>query len=353
MALVELTIDGRQTYAEEGTSVLEAARQVGIEIPALCYHCDLPPNAACRLCLVEVEGQRVLQASCTLQVANGMIVRTDTEKVQRMRKLMIELLLSEHPRDCMTCDQAGACKFQDLAYKLGVKETRFSGQTQHYHWIADDNPFIARDYDKCIGCWRCTTACAEVQGRLAIGKGYRGFGAHPVAGLDVPYDQSICEFCGQCVAYCPTGALMERAAIGIGRLWEMQKVTTTCSYCGVGCNFDLNVKDGRVVKVTSNPSAPVNGMALCVKGRFGWDFVHHPDRLTKPLIRKDGVLVEATWDEALDLITRRLGEIKAESGPNAIGVLVSAKCTNEDNYVAQKWARAVLSTPNIDHCARL
>lgn len=353
MALVELTIDGKQTYAEEGTSVLEAARQAGIDIPALCYHCDLPPNAACRLCLVEVEGQRTLQASCTLQVTNGMIVRTDTAKVQRVRKLMLELLLSEHPLDCMTCDQAGDCKLQDLAYQLGVKGTRFGGRTQHYHWIADDNPFIQRDYSKCVGCWRCTTACAEVQGRLAIAKGYRGFEAHPVAGLDVPYDRSICEFCGQCVAYCPTGALQERAAVGAGRTWEMKKVTTTCPYCGVGCNFDLNVKDGRIVKVTSNPRAPVNGMALCVKGRFGWDFVHHPDRLTKPLIRKDGALVEATWDEALDLIARRLAEIKAESGPEAIGFLVSAKCTNEDNYVAQKFARAVLGTNNIDHCARL
>jgi predicted molibdopterin-dependent oxidoreductase YjgC len=353
MALVQLTIDGKQVFAEEGTPVLEAARTVGIEIPALCYHCDLPPNAACRLCLVEVEGQRLLQASCTLRAAEGMVVRTDTPKVQRVRKLMLELLLSEHPRDCMTCEQAGACEFQDLAYKLGVEDTPFNGVVQRFEWIADDNPFIIRDYCKCINCWRCTAACAEVQGRFAIAKGYRALESHPVAGLDVPYDHSICEFCGQCVAYCPTGALTERSAAAAGRTWEMEKVTTTCPYCGVGCNFDLNVHDNRIVKVTSNEDAPVNGMALCVKGRFGWDFVHHPERLTKPLIRKDGVLVESSWDEALGLVAGRLGEIKAESGGDAIAVLTSAKCTNEENYVAQKFARAVLGTNNVDHCARL
>jgi len=353
MALVQLTIDGKQISAEQGTSVLETARLVGIDIPALCYHCDLPPNAACRLCLVEVEGQHTLQASCTLCVADGMVVHTDTPKVQRVRKLMLELLLSEHPRDCMTCEQAGRCEVQDLAYALGVEESRFTGTIQRFDWIADDNPFIVRDYDKCISCWRCTAACAEVQGRFAIAKGYRGFEAHPVAGLDVPYDKSICEFCGQCVAYCPTGALTERAAIGAGRSWEMTKVTTTCPYCGVGCIFDLNVKDDHIVNVTSNPDAPVNGMALCVKGRFGWDFVHHPDRLTRPLIRQGDDFVEASWDEALDLIASRLGKIKEESGPDSIAFLASAKCTNEENHVIQKFARAVIGTNNVDHCARL
>jgi len=356
MALIQLTIDGKQTYVEEKTTVLEAARLVGVEIPALCHHPDLPPNAACRLCLVEIEGQGTLQASCTLHVADGMIVYTNTPKVQRVRRLMLELLLSEHPRDCMTCEQAGQCELQDVAYELGVEESRFTGKIQRYEWyewIDDNNPFIVRDYDKCIACWRCTAACAEVQGRFAIAKGYRGFEAHPVAGLDVAYDNSICEFCGQCVAYCPTGALTERAAIGAGRTWEMTKVTTTCPYCGVGCNFDLNVKDNQIVKVTSNPEAPVNGMALCVKGRFGCDFVHHPDRLTKPLIRQGDTFVEASWDEALDLIASRLGKIKEESGPDSIAVLCSAKCTNEENYVAQKFTRAVLGTNNIDHCARL
>jgi len=303
VALIRLTIDGKQTYVEKETTVLEAARLVGVEIPALCHHPDLPPNAACRLCLVEIEGQGTLQASCTLHVADGMVVYTNTPKVQRVRRLMLELLLSEHPRDCMTCEQAGKCELQDVAYKLGVEESRFTGKIQHYEWIDDSNPFIVRDYDKCIACWRCTAACAEVQGRFAIAKGYRGFEAHPVAGLDVAYDNSICEFCGQCVAYCPTGA--------------------------------------------------VNGMALCVKGRFGCDFVHHPDRLTKPLIRQGDTFVEVSWDEALDLIASRLGKIKEESGPDSIAVLCSAKCTNEENYVAQKFTRAVLGTNNIDHCARL
>jgi predicted molibdopterin-dependent oxidoreductase YjgC len=384
MAQLRLTIDGQAVAAEEGTTVLEAARTAGIDIPTLCYHPDLPPNVACRVCVVEVKGWPRLQASCALPVSEGMVVQTNTPKVRRVRRLMIELMLSEHPRDCLTCEQAGTCELQDLAYAYSVKEARFAGRIQRYD-LVDENPFIVRDYDKCIGCWRCTAACAEVQGRFAIGKGYRGFETHPVAGFDVVYEQSNCEFCGQCVAYCPTGALSERSAVGAGRTWEVTKVTTTCPYCGVGCNFDLNVRDGRIVRVTSAPDAPVNGMALCVKGRFGWDFVHHPDRLRRPLVRAKWLdaelvrerlqggawevlprpgesdetaitpetMVETDWETALDLVAARFDGIKREHGGDAFAVLASAKCTNEENYVIQKFSRAVLGTNSVDHCARL
>ncbi len=389
--MVTLTINGQEIQAEEGTTVLEAALSAGVEIPRLCHHPDLPPNAACRLCVVEVEGWPNLPAACALPVGAGLVVRTDNDRLRRVRRMLIELLLSEHPHDCMTCEQAGNCTLQDLAYALGVKESRFLGHIQRRPWLEDDNPFILRNYDKCIACWRCTAACAEIQGRLAISEGYRGSATQPIAGLDVPYAESNCEFCGQCVAYCPTGALTERAAVGAGRTWEMTRITTTCPYCGVGCNFDLNIRDNRIVKVTSNPEAPVNGMALCVKGRFGWDFVHHPERLTRPLVRakwleaveldthlSDGdwrlptpdelsiqadlpeegevpgdALVEVDWDTALDLVAGRLKEVRDTSGGDACAVLASAKCTNEENYVLQKFARVVLGTNNVDHCARL
>lgn len=352
MTLVQLEIDGRKLEAPAGKTILDTAREAGIAIPTLCQHSDLAPNAACRVCVVEVEGRPTLQAACHTAVAPDMVVHTDTEKVRRVRRLMIELLLSQHPQGCMTCDQAGSCELQDLAYANGVEQSCFKGEPLPGDLI-DDNPFFVRDYTKCIGCWRCVSACAEVQGRLALAKGYRGVAARPVAGLDVAQDQSNCEFCGQCVAYCPTGALQERSAQKRGRNWEAHKVTTTCTYCGVGCNFDLNVVSDKIVKATSNPDAPVNGMALCVKGRFGWDFVHSPERLTRPLVRKGTELVEASWDEALDLVAGKLAEIKKESGADALGVLTSAKCTNEENYVAQKFARSVLGTNNVDHCARL
>jgi formate dehydrogenase major subunit/formate dehydrogenase alpha subunit len=219
------------------------------------------------------------------------------------------------------------------------------------------------DFNKCILCRRCVLACAEIQGRNVWGVAYRGFDEQIVAGAGVTMLEARCESCGQCSAYCPTGALSDKMSHGLGRAHQVTQVTTTCTYCGVGCQFDLNVKDGRVIRVTSNPNAPVNGMALCVKGRYGYDFIHHPDRLIKPRVRKyllDGKpkvkgdeWVEVDWDTALDITARKLREARDTHGPNSVGVLTSAKCTNEENYLMNKLARQVLGTNNIDHCARL
>jgi predicted molibdopterin-dependent oxidoreductase YjgC len=352
MATVNITIDGQKIAARAGSTVLEAAREAGIDIPTLCYHPALPPEGACRVCLLEIEKQRTLQPACTFPVTEGMVVHTRSEKVISARKFVLELLLSDHPLDCMTCEMAGNCELQNLAYEYGIKESRFPG-IQHSYPVDDPNPFIERDYNKCILCRRCVRACNYMNGVEAIGVVYRGFQAKIGTAFDGYLEDSPCEFCGMCVAVCPTGALIPKQRKGQGREWEFKKVTTTCSYCGVGCQFDLNVRNGRIVQVTSNWDAPANHGLLCVKGRFGWDYVHHPDRLTKPLIKKDGAFVEATWDEALDLVASKLSEVKEKYGSDAIGVLSSAKCTNEENYAMQKFTRAVLGTNNVDHCARL
>ena len=290
---INLTIDGKAIQAREGQTVLEAARASGINIPTLCYHADLSPVGACRLCVVEVEKMRGLIASCTLPASEGMVVHTNSPKVVEERKFVLEMLLTDHPNDCMVCEADGGCNV-----------------------------------------W---------------GVGFRGFNDRIIAGADVTMLEAGCESCGACATYCPTGALTDKPSRGRGRAYHMTKVTTTCTYCGVGCQFDLNVRDGRVVKVTSNPKAPVNGNALCVKGRYGYQFIHHPDRLTRPLVKKDGQFVEATWDEALTLVAKKFAEASGDS----FAVLASAKATNEENYLIQKFARTVMRTNNVDHCARL
>jgi predicted molibdopterin-dependent oxidoreductase YjgC len=346
---VNLTINGRAVQAREGQSVLETARENGIDIPTLCNHPDLTPVGGCRLCVVEVEKMRGLIASCTLPVGEGMVVHTETPKLVQERKFVLEMLLTDHPNDCMICEADGDCELQSAVYQYQVPWPQHKGK-RHTHPVGgDSNPFVFTDFNKCILCTRCVRACAEIQGRNVWGLGFRGFNDRIVAGADVSMLEAGCESCGTCAAYCPTGALTYKPSRGQGRAYQMQKVTTTCTFCGVGCQFDFNVKDGRVVKVTSNPNAPANGMALCVKGRFGHEFIHHPDRITRPLIRKDGALVPATWDEALDLIATKFGQARGDS----FALLTSARATNEDNYACQKFTRAVMGTNNVDNCARL
>ncbi len=346
---INLTINGQAIVAREGQTLLETAWENGISIPTLCHHPDLAPVGACRLCVVEVEKMRGLVASCTLPVAEGMIVHTETPKVVEERKFVLEMLLTDHPNDCMICESDGNCELQNAVYQYQVPWPHHKGARHKYPPEPDPNPFVYTEFGKCILCTRCVRACAEIQGRNIWGVGFRGFNDRIVAGADIAMLEAGCESCGICAAYCPTGALTDKPSRGKGRAYQFRKVTTTCTYCGVGCQFDLNTKKGRVVKVTSNPKAPVNGMSLCVKGRYGYDFIHHPDRLTKPLIRKEDKLVEATWDEALDLVATKFAAVKGDS----FALLASAKATNEENYLLQKFTRAVMETNNVDHCARL
>ena len=294
-----------------------------------------------------------------------MIVRTQSERVVRSMKLTLELMLANHPQDCLVCDSSGSCELQDLAYDYQVDVPKWGSKGTRFKPDSDPNPFVRVDWNKCILCRRCVLACAEVQGRFVWGVGYRGFEERIIAGADTSMLEARCESCGQCSAYCPTGALSDKLSYGLGRAHQIHKVTTTCSYCGVGCQFDLNVKDGRVVGVTSTPNAPVNGMALCVKGRYGFDYIHHPDRLLQPKVRRylldggrrekgdRGDWVEVDWDTALNITAQKLSAARDTFGPDSVGVLASAKCTNEENYLMNKFTRQVMGTNNIDHCARL
>lgn len=354
--MVTLTVNGKQIQAPKGSTILEACRLNGIEVPTLCYDPDLRLAGSCRMCLVEVKGRPLFLASCVAPAENGMVVETESADIVEARQVVLELLAARHDFNCQTCEKNGDCKFQDYCYQYGVKDTRFTDGGRHVYPIDDPNPFIERDYNKCIMCTRCVRACEEITNARAINVKDRGHNAKIATAFDGNLADSPCVFCGQCVMVCPVGALTSKVSAGKGRAYEVDKVVTTCTYCGTGCTLELNVKENRVVGVTSNRSeeySPVNKGALCVKGRFGWDFIHSPDRLTTPLIKENGEFREASWDEALDLVAARLKTIKEDSGPDSMAVFTSARITNEENYLAQKFTRAVLGTNNVDHCARL
>ncbi len=351
MQRVKFTINGKEVEVPVGSTILQAAEMVGVDIPRLCYDPDLSKLGACRLCVVEVKGNRLLPASCVTPVTEGMEVQTESPAVVEARRTILELLVANHPLDCMTCEKMGDCRLSDYCYRYNVKESAFTGE-QHDFAIDDSNPFIIRDLNKCILCGACVRACEEMTGQDNLSYLYRGFNRKATTAGDVPYIDSDCVFCGQCVAVCPTGALTEKSMAGEARRWDIEKVRTTCPFCGTGCNFDLAVKNGKVIGVLSAEDAPVNGRMLCVKGRFGWDYIYNERRLTTPLIKKNGQFVEASWDEAYDLIADKLNSIKEKYGSESFAALSSARCSNEENYLMQKFTRAHMGSNNVDHCAR-
>jgi len=353
VSLISIMIDNIKVRAEEGTTILDAAKEVDIKIPTLCAMSELGfTPGSCRICVVEVVGIPALVAACAYPVREGLEIHTNNKRVVRARKMTLEFLLANHPLDCMTCEKSGSCILEDLAYDLSIKKSRFE-QNKKEITIDNNNPFIARELDKCVLCGRCVEICNEIQQSNIIDFGYRGTKTEIIVEGGTDLRNSNCVFCGQCVAVCPVGALIDKEAQGKGRTWEFKKVKTTCNYCGCGCNFDFNIKEGQVVKVTSNSESVVNGINLCAKGRFGYDYIHHKDRLTTPLIRKNGKLEKASWEEALQLISDKFNQFKKDNGSDSLGVLSSAKCTNEENYLLMKFGRAVLGTNNVDHCARL
>jgi len=351
---VSLSIDGTEVTVPAGTTVFLAAQRVGIDIPHLCYdpQLGLPPSSSCRLCLVEVEGNSGLAASCSHPAASGMVVHTNTEELRQIRRMIIEFLLSDCPQECLVCENCGDCQLQKYAYELGVKGREYTDEFIPPQPV-QDGPAIIYDRSKCILCGRCVEVCHNVEVTGAIDFLGRGFDTRIGLPPGVPRDDSVCTECGNCIDVCPTGALSFAGAQGAGRVWELERTVTTCPYCGVGCQIVLHTRDNRVVKVTGEPGLGVNNGQLCVKGRFGFDFIDHEERLTQPLIRRNGELIPVSWDEALDFAAQRLAQLKTDFGPDAIGGLSSAKCTNEENYVMQKFMRAVVGTNNIDHCARL
>jgi len=356
--MIEFTINGQPVTVPAGTTILQACREHDIDIPTFCHDDDLKLAGSCRMCVVECKGRPLLLAACVTPAYTGMEIETESPAVVEARKTILELLVARHKMECQVCEQNGDCRLQDYCYRYGVGESRFLDGGRPTYPVEDPNPFIQRDYDKCIMCTRCVRACEEITNARAIGVKDRGHHAQICTGRDGKLEDSPCVFCGQCIMVCPVGALTSKVTAAYhGRPSDVEKkVMTTCTYCGTGCTLELNVKKNKVVGVTSNRDSqwsPVNKGALCVKGRFGWDFIDSKDRLTTPLIRENGELRPASWEEALDKVAQGIQAVKDQHGSDAFALFSSARVTNEENYLAQKFARAVVGTNNVDHCARL
>ncbi|RKY26733.1 MAG: formate dehydrogenase subunit alpha [Planctomycetota bacterium] len=352
---MNITIDGKICTAKHGQTVLQVARENDIYIPSLCWHERTGKTGRCRACLVNVKGSHRLHEACATDAHDGMVVKTDTSEVLAARKLVVELLLSNGKHDCLACEADGQCELQEMAYRLGIERPAFGIETEDFP-LDETSEGITRDMNRCILCGRCVKVCNEDVMHEVLGVAWRAAESVLVADDDKPLGESSCVQCGQCVQACPTGALTFKLAKGKGRTWQLEKKTVICPYCGVGCVIDAYIRDGKIISAMGGEDRwqeQVNRAMLCVKGRFGLDFVNRSDRLKTPLVRRAGELVEATWEEALDFAAKGLGQIRDAHGSGAIGFLSSAKCSNEENYAMMRLARGVIGTNNIDHCARL
>ena len=370
---ISLTINGQGVTAPPGATVLEAAQRAGIYIPTLCHCPDLTPEGVCRMCLVKIDRKRKLHPACRTPAEDGMVVITDDEEIERVRRINLELILSDHDFNCLLCPKSGSCRLQELVNRIGYDSSRL----QRLDKVAKDlpvdesNPFFRFNPNKCIQCGICVRTCREVTGANAIDMAYRGYGLKVSTFGDKPFKESVCVSCGECVERCPTAALTPKKSE-----FPTRKVRTTCPFCGVGCGLHLGVRGDRIVQAKGDRSSPVNCGELCVRGRYGYGFVDSSSRITAPLVRaydpftrkahangspggdklvrsplmkRGGDFVEVTWEQVIKYVASSLTHYKGDQ----FAAFSSAKCTNEENYVFQKFVRAVMGTNNIDHCARL
>ncbi|HET6591789.1 MAG TPA: formate dehydrogenase subunit alpha [Xanthomonadales bacterium] len=352
---VSLTIDGQTLSVPRGTSVMRAAAEAGIAIPKLCATDSLDAFGSCRVCLVEIEGRKGYPASCTTTVEEGMEVRTRSPRLEELRRNVVELYVSDHPLDCLTCSANGDCELQDVAVSLGVEESRYGLGENGYRNVAKDtsNPYFSFDPAQCIVCYRCVRACEDIQGTFALTVDGRGYASRVTAGQLERFMDSECVSCGACVQHCPTEALVEKSVIEEGM--PDRSVTTTCAYCGVGCSFHAELKGGKVLRMVPDKDGQANSGHACVKGRFAFGYATHRDRITTPMIREgiDEPWREVSWDEALAYAARRLRAIQDRHGPDSIGGITSSRCTNEETFLVQKMVRAAFGNNNVDTCARV
>ncbi|PYU29814.1 MAG: NADH dehydrogenase (quinone) subunit G [Acidobacteria bacterium] len=344
-AEIKFKLDDRQLTVRPGTLVIEAAREQGIEVPSFCYYQGLALQAACRMCLVEVEKAPKLQTACTLVAVNGMVVRTNTPQVHEARKSMLEFLLANHPLDCPVCDKGGECELQDMTFRYGADRSRFVEEKLHVPEVKWSN-IVYYDAPRCILCFRCVRVCDEGMDVKALGVGQRGANSVIIPNRDGYLE---CVECGMCIDICPVGALTSGTYRYHTRPWEMQYVPTVCAHCSNGCKTTLSVRNHEIIRANNRDLSGYNGDFLCAKGRFAFDFTRHPERLNQPLIRLGGKLDTASWEEALQAVASRLAAIRKQNGPEAIGFYGSNRTTNEENYLLGRIARASIGTNNVDH----
>lgn len=346
--MVEFTINGKSVKGERGATILQVALKNDIFIPNLCYDRRLKPYGGCRMCVVEIEGQKGLSAACSTQIKDGMVVHSETPAVAKARKTVLELFLLHHPLDCPVCDKAGECKLQDLGFKYGPAHNRFTAPRKHEPERLDA-PIVERNPNRCILCGLCVRVCQDHQGVGAINFIGRGFKTKISPAFEETLD---CEFCGQCIDACPVGALGSKPYRFRSRVWFMDEHPIVCPYCGCGCTTNLSIREGVIVRARGKEGVGINDGNLCSKGRFGFDYIYSGNRIVSPMVKKEGSFVPVSWEEALATVTQRLESIKKQHGPSAIGAIGSQRCTMEDNFMMQRFMREAIGTDNVDSAAR-